>query len=127
MFKIPYIENSKDQLNILEYHRLYKSVSNIWINSLSDRFSKRQLTSYKSNLNQWGVEICKELEEKLGKPVYFLLNNPIGSYYQPKKNNKNLKVCPKFKGKFRWIKDGYADKVCDKCKYAFFHFDEDES
>ncbi|MDE7212951.1 MAG: Zn-ribbon-containing protein, partial [Anaeroplasmataceae bacterium] len=116
LYKIPYLDGEKEHYTIQEYRRLYNSVYRVWLHGLSDRYSRRELIHYKSKLNKEGSRICKELEEKLGKPVYFLIINPLACYYQYKKNNKNLKVCPKCKGKFRFIEDGYADKVCDKCR-----------
>lgn len=124
LYKIPYIENTKEHYCIQDYQRLYKGVYEIWIHSLKDRFSQHQITHYNSALNKRGIELSKELEEKLEKPVYSFINKPIGSYYQPKKNNKNLKKCPKCKGKFRFIENGYVDKVCDACRLAFYHYEE---
>ncbi|QVK18987.1 DUF2310 family Zn-ribbon-containing protein [Mycoplasmatota bacterium] len=71
--KVPYVFKEDEHFTILSYQRMYNSVENVWMSSLSDRFTKRQLTYHDSQLSKRGVEICRELENKIGKPVYFLL------------------------------------------------------
>ncbi len=125
LIRIPYLYNEKEHYSILNFQSIYESVDNLWMNSLSDRFTKRQIIDHNSQLNKLGLDIIAELERKTGKPVYLLLANPIGGWYEFEKNNKNLDVCPKCGGKFRKIKNNYyVDKVCDKCRLAFVTLDE---
>ncbi len=79
---------------------------------------------YNSQLNQRGIDIFTELELKVGKPVYSLLANPIVGWFEFEKNNKNLEYCPKCGGQFKYIKNIYVDKVCDKCRLAIISYDE---
>jgi len=116
---IPYLKGEEEHYTILSFKRMGNSVVNLWMNSLSDRFTKRQITDHSSQLNKRGMEICRDLENQLGAPVYYLLHNPIGGWYQYEKNNKDLEVCPKCGGEFENLKDGYADKVCHACRLAF--------
>ncbi len=118
LIRIPYLFNEEEHWSILTFQSIYKSVDDLWMNSLSDRFTKRQITHHDSQLNKRGLEIRSELEKKTGKPVYLLLRNPIGGWFEFEKNNKNLDFCPKCGGELRMIKS-YADKVCDKCRLAF--------
>ena len=78
--------------------------------SLSDRFTKRQIIDYNSQLNKRGLDIRAELERNVNKPVYYLLCNPIGGWFEFEKNNKNLTACPKCNGEFSKIDNAYADK-----------------
>ena len=119
LIRVPYIFNEEEHHSILNFQKIYKSVDNLWMNSLSDRFSKRQITDYKSQLNQRGIEICNELEKKIQKPVYYLLCNPIGGWFEFEKNNKELKVCPKCGGELNKLKNSYVEKICEKCRLAF--------
>ena len=66
-----------------------------------------------------GMEIRAELERRIGKPVYYLLANPIGGWYELEKNNQKLEVCPKCGGGLEDIENTCADKVCRKCRLAF--------
>lgn len=119
LVRIPYLYNEEEHYSILNFQAIYQSVDNLWMNSLSDRFTKRQIINHDSQLNKLGLNIRSELEKKVGKPVYLLIANPIGGWFEFEKNNKNLKCCPKCGGKFKLIKNFYADKVCDNCKLAF--------
>ena len=124
LIRIPYLYKEEEHYSILSFQRLYRSVDNLWMQSLSDRFSKRQIVDYKSQLNQRGIEICNELEKKVQKPVYYLLCNPIGGWFEFEKNNKELQVCPKCGGEFKVLKDSYVEKICDKCRLAFITYEK---
>jgi predicted nucleic acid-binding Zn ribbon protein len=117
LMKIPYLFGEKEHFSMLSYQRMYNSVVDVWMNSLSDRFSKRQLTHYDSQLTKKGIEICNELESKTGKPVYFLL--PVGEFDINKKAEK-VEVCPKCGEHLSTLKSAECvDKVCDNCRLGF--------
>lgn len=124
LIRIPYLFNEEEHYPILTFQSIYNSVDNLWMNSLSDRFSKRQIIDPKSQLNIRGLEIREELEKKTHKPVYLLISNPIGGLFEFVKNNKNLDNCPNCGGDFRFSKNSFVDKVCDKCRMAFITHDE---
>lgn len=124
LIHIPYIYKEEEHYSILNFQRTYNAVDTLWMDSLSDRFTKRQIVDYNSQLNKRGMEICAELEMKLGKPVYYLLCNPIGGWFEFEKNNKNLTACPKCNGEFSKIDNAYADKVCHNCRLAFYTVDD---
>lgn len=119
LIHLPYIENREEHFSILSWQKMYKNVDSLWMSSLSDRFTKRQITDPNSALNKSGAEICAELEKRTGIPTYLYLRNPIGGWYDYKKNNINLKACPKCGGEFRYPDDSAVDMVCDKCRLAF--------
>lgn len=119
---LPHLFDEQEHYSILNWQSIYHSVENLWRNSLSDRFFKRQLTDHASQLNQRGQEIREELEKKTEIPVYMFLKNPIGGLYQAEKNNRNLSCCPKCSGSFRFLENAPVDKVCDTCRLAFYHY-----
>jgi len=49
----------------------YQNVADISINYFSDRFAKRQLINFNSQLTKRKIEICNKLE-RIRKPVYYL-------------------------------------------------------
>lgn len=120
LIRIPYLYKEEEHWSILGFQTMYKAVDRLWMDSLSDRFTKRQIIDHKSQLNRVGIDICAELEKKVGKPVYYLLGNPIGGWYEFEKNNKVLTLCPKCGGELESI-NGYFDAVlnrCPKCRLA---------
>ena len=124
LIRIPYLYNEEEHYSILNFQQIYTSVDHLWMNSLSDRFTKRQIINHDSQLNKQGLDIVNELEKKVNKPVYLLIANPIGGYFEFEKNNKNLDCCPKCGGDFKRINNDYADKVCEKCRLAFITYEE---
>ena len=125
LYKIPYLYEEKEHYTILNFQKTYQAVSHLWFDSLSDRFTKRQITDFDSQLNKRGADICNELELKVDKPVYYLLRNPIGGWFEFEKNNKSLKVCPKCGKELAKFDGRYADKVCCDCRLAFINGEQE--
>lgn len=119
LIKIPYLYSEEEHYSILNFQQTYNAVDVLWMDSLSDRFSKNQIVNYNSELNKRGLEIRAELEKQLQKPVYYLLANPIGGWYEFEKNCKSLEVCPKCGEKLTVFNNPYAHKVCCGCRLAF--------
>ena len=120
LIHVPYVYGEEEHYAILNFQRTYIAVDTLWMDSLSDRFTKRQITDHTSQLNKQGMALCAELERKLDQPVYYLLCNPIGGWFEFEKNNKYLTACPKCKGKLSKIDNAYADKICHTCRLAFY-------
>jgi len=121
LIRIPYLYQEEEHSSILGFQSMYNAVDRLWMDSLSDRFTKRQIIDHKSQLNKVGIDICAELEKKILKPVYYLLGNPIGGWYEFKKNNKVLTSCPKCGGEITKC-SGYFDddlNLCHECRLAF--------
>ncbi len=125
LIHIPYIFNEEEHYSILSFQKLFHAVDTIWLESLSDRFSKRQIIDVNSQLNKRGIDICSDLEKKLNKLVYYYLSNPIGGWYQYEKNNKFLEKCPKCGGKFETVNNICVNKICHRCRLAFVDSHED--
>ena len=124
LIRIPYLYNEEEHYSILNFQKTYQAVDRLWMDSLSDRFTKRQIVDHNSQLNKRGLDIRAELENKVGKPVYYLLCNPIGGWFEFEKNNKVLEGCPKC-GNALFTTEGYFDGVlnqCHGCRLAFVTF-----
>ena len=124
LIRIPHLYKDENHYSILDFQKTYQSVERLWIDSLSDRFTKRQIVEYNSQLNKRGLDIRAELESKVDKPVYYFLCNPIGGWFDFEKNNKNLECCPKCGGEFVKIGNPCFDKVCHACRLAFITREE---
>lgn len=121
LFRVPYLYKEEEHWSILSFQSMYKAVDRLWMDGLSDRFTKRQIVDYKSQLNKVGIDICSELETKVNKPVYYLLGNPIGGWFEFEKNNKTLASCPKCGGEIvnsNGCYDGDLN-LCHDCRLAF--------
>lgn len=120
LIRIPYLYQEEEHWSILGFQSMYKAVDKLWMDSLSDRFTKRQIMDHKSQLNKVGIDICAELEKKTGKPVYYMLGNPIGGWYEFEKN-KVLASCPKCSGKIKKCGGNFDDdlNLCHECRLAF--------
>ena len=121
LIRIPYLYQEEEHWSILGFQSMYKSVDNLWMNSLSDRFTKRQIIDHQSQLNKVGIDICHELEQKVNKPVYYLLGNPIGGWNEFAKNHEALSYCPKCGGEIV-ESGGHFDgnlNLCHNCRLAF--------
>lgn len=109
LYKVQHIMREEEHFSILSWQKAYKSIDNIWMYSLSDRFSMRQLSDPNSQLSRNGMEICAELETVLKKPVFYFL-------YQQRKMTD---CCPKCSAKWQRSKrTETVDFVCDNCKLA---------
>ena len=73
LYKIPYILGESEHISILSWQRNYKSIDRLWMQSLADRFTKRQLESPRSMLFITAMEIRNELARVLQRPVYYYI------------------------------------------------------
>ena len=121
LIRIPYLYQEEEHWSILGFQSMYNAVDRLWMAGLSDRFTKRQIIDHKSQLNKVGIDICTELESKVNRPVYYLLGNPIGGWYEFEKNNKVLTSCPKCGGEIKKCGGHFEGdlNLCHKCRLAF--------
>lgn len=118
LYKAPYLFLEEEHFTLINYQKTYASVHELYMQSLSDRFTKNQLVNPKSSLNRQAFRIRKELENKIGKPVYLSLSRIfLDVKHDGKKINSDK--CPKC-GK-DLIKCDYQIGLvkmfkCDDCK-----------
>lgn len=118
LYRIPYVFGEEEHFRILSWQEMYQRVEGLWLDGLSDRFTKRQMIDVNSQLNRQGAELCTELERKLQRPVFLYVRNPIGGWYQAEKNNRILQACPKC-GKNLRTESSVSAGLCDQCRLAF--------
>jgi len=118
LIHVPYIDQTEEHFSILYFQREFKAVERLWMSSLSDRFTKRQLTSYNSRLTKNALEICRSLEKEVYKPVLYLL--PLRDSFDVTKREYHVDVCPNCQDELEIIENNESiSKVCWKCKLAF--------
>ena len=120
LFRLPHLFDDKEHYAILTWQETYNAVEELWVNSLSDRFTRRQLCDPNSELNKQGMEICKELEKKLQAPVYLFCRCASNMYFGSKRKHPPLSVCPKCGGELTpFVNQDLAGKACETCRLAF--------
>lgn len=113
---IPLYRIIKDKnIGILTWQDNYKSCDTLQINSRAgEKFGLKEMTNFDSSLTKQGLEVCKELELILNKPVFYYLFNYRNIPYK-----KDIKrKCPVCNGE--WILNEPLHNIfnfkCDKCK-----------
>ena len=122
LYKLPNIEEKDENFHIVTWQKMYEDICELYITSLSDRFTKRQITDCNSQINKLGAKNAGRLEERTGIPVYLFVNSPMTDWYSRRNTVKKLESCPKCGGTFRKLADSAVDKVCDKCRLAFMEY-----
>lgn len=74
LYKVPYLFSEEEHFTLINYQKTYAGVHELYMQSLSDRFTKNQLLNPDSSLNKMAFEIREELENKIKKPVYLSLS-----------------------------------------------------
>ena len=118
LYKIPYLFSDEEHFTLINYQKTYASVHELYMQSLSDRFTKNQLLNPHSSLNKMAFEIREDLENKIKKPVYLSLSRVFSDHKNDYKKIDSDK-CPKC-GKTLVECDYQFDSVkifkCDDCR-----------
>ena len=94
LYKVPYLFTDEEHFTLINYQKTYASVHELYMQSLSDRFTKNQLLKPNSSLNKMAFEIREELENKIKKPVYLSLSRVFFDHKNDYKKIDSDK-CPK--------------------------------
>lgn len=119
LYKLAQSETNDENFKIVMWQDMYDKVCELYINSLSDRFTKRQISDYNSQLNKLGAQNRKRIEERTGVPTYLFINNPMPDWYSRQKARAPLSRCPKCKNELRVIYPSSENKMCPDCRFAF--------
>ena len=118
LYKVPYLFFEEEHVTLINYQKTYASVHELYMQSLSDRFTRNQLVNPESSLNRRAFEIREELENKIKKPVYLSLSRVFIEHKNGCKKIESDK-CPKC-GKNLVECDYQFDFVkkfkCDDCR-----------
>lgn len=106
LYKVPYLFTDEEHFTLINYQKTYASVHELYMQSLSDRFTKNQLLKPNSSLNKRAFKIREELENKIKKPVYLSLSRVFFDHKNDYKKIDSDK-CPK------------CGKNLEECEYQF--------
>lgn len=70
LYKLPRLYSEEDHFSLISFNKCFAGVHELFVQSLSDRFTKNQLSNPRSSLNKAAFAVREELEKKLDKPVY---------------------------------------------------------
>lgn len=105
LYQLPYIENEQEYYTVLGWKSAYEAMDRLFLHSLHDRYTYRQLHKPDSQLSKEGREITAAFERAIGKPFYYYLFN----YY------RSSKECPNC-GKDWQLEKGIVDYQCSDCR-----------
>ena len=107
LYKFPVTELSKEHISATSWRSAYAAVDRLWMYSLSDRFTCKQMSNPVSALMKVGKELCESYESLTGKPFYLYLCQRY----------KTRKLCPVCGGDWKCKdEESVVDYKCDVCK-----------
>lgn len=110
LYRLPYYKDEKEYRTLLSWECRYKACDGLYMHSgVGERFGWRQISYVNSKLTLEGLDICREMSDKIHKPFYYYLISKID--HCPEK-------CPSCG--FDWLlkrtmPSGFRAK-CDNCK-----------
>lgn len=113
LHKIPYYQEEKEHYTLLGWQRAYQSLDKLYIYSLNDRFTLRNLNNPKGTLFKIGMDIRKDLELKLHKPVYYYVFYPNEEI---KRYHSRCPICNKVWEKS--LNPDVVEYICKDCRLA---------
>jgi len=78
LYRLPHPPGREDHYGLVSRQADFRRVGGLWISSLADRFTRRQLSAPKAQLSRMGLDLCQALETALDLPVYLFLPCPAG-------------------------------------------------
>lgn len=74
LYRLPCFGTDQDHGAVLRWERIYQACDALYMeSSVGEQFGLRQIRSPKSSLSVEGMEICRDLSTKTGKPFYYYL------------------------------------------------------
>ena len=113
LYRLPKILDSEEHYDTVNWFSNYKDIKNLWMSSLFDRFTYKQLNDPKSQLAKSGREICNAYEKTTEKPFYYkLFYTDVMPHKKPVPQN-----CP-LCGEIWEVKSPnfIVDFKCDSCR-----------
>jgi len=115
VYLLPHLESVESGREVLRWQDVYQSLDALWIDSgVAERYAYRQLSDVRSPLSHEGRELAKQLEAKVGVPVYYYLMK----HYGVSDKRDRQRRCPSCRG--RWLLPEslhrFLDFRCERCR-----------
>ena len=120
LYKLPHLYDDEENANVNMWQDSYSAMDTLWLESLVDRYTGRQLTLPDSVLNSSGRDIAAEMGKALGCRVYYNMYDDLGWYTKKPKwaeeDGQMVRICPSC-GKLmhHYAVGGYKRELCDDC------------
>ncbi len=113
LYRLPYV-GYKEHLVILQWAADYVACDTLQMHcTTGERFGEAQLARHDSSLSSNGRELCRELEEAVGLPVYYYLHKTRGR----SASSEAARRCPSCGGEWRLPSPLHRfDFRCDRCR-----------
>lgn len=122
LYELPFTHHQPDHYFTLEWQENYIAMDQLWMNSLyEDELTGGELARYDSALNQQGIELARELSNKLHYPVYYHLFNDFSDAIRFEQvDGRNLRICPQCGERMEALKvaDEYEIAICKTCQLS---------
>lgn len=107
LYKLPKYKDDIDYTSILDWTAACRACDELFLQSgAMERFGWKQLAEHDSDLTKRGMDICKDLSAKLGKPFFYAIRT------RPDKRVRNCPCC-----KSNWeLKDPGMSSFNLKCE-----------
>ena len=107
LYKLPRYKDDIDYTSILDWTSACRACDELFLQSgAMERFGWKQLAEHDSDLTVRGLDICKDLSAKLGKPVLYAIRT---------RPDKRVRNCPSCKSPWE-IKDTGLSSFNLKCE-----------
>ncbi|MCM1367484.1 MAG: Zn-ribbon-containing protein [Roseburia sp.] len=123
LYELPYLDNQQDHWSIINWQKTYRAMHELWLDSISDRFTGNQLVNVNSTLNKAGREIAKEIEFKTEIKVYYNVFDDLTKKVRfAKAGDKMTRICPACGKAMKYVKfdDGHDRNICESCGLSSF-------
>jgi predicted nucleic acid-binding Zn ribbon protein len=114
LYRLPRPTKTGEHSALLTWWSNYQACDTLQINcTVGERFGERQMSDLISRLTKSGLAVCKELEERTGRPVYYYLFRATGRNHSAEMRRR----CPSCGGKWRLNEALYGkfDFQCNRC------------
>ncbi|PQV63465.1 putative nucleic acid-binding protein, contains Zn-ribbon domain [Abditibacterium utsteinense] len=110
LYRLPYLKEEKEHWTLREWEKQYQTFDRLYMNSCwGERMAYHQLSNPRSGFINHSRKVARELEEKVGKPVYVFL---LHAYQQWSD------TCPRCKRPWIWhdTPKSLFHFKCDHCR-----------
>lgn len=118
LYELPYMQTQDDHWRIISWQSTYGATDTLWLDSLSDRFTRNQLTNPDSVLNRMGRELAREMEKASACKVYYnIFDDMTRKIKCTHVDGQRVRVCPSCGEPMRYVKfaEDYERNLCDAC------------